>query len=87
MIEIHPLGPDSVKDMVRSIFDEPDVSDEFRDFLHQRSEGNPFVLEELLRDAIDRGDIFKTETGWDRKALHETLLRVACKHDQRYSRN
>ena len=56
------------------IFDEPGVSDEFRDFMHQRSEGNPFVLEELLRDAIDRGDIFKTDAGWDRKALHEIRM-------------
>ena len=57
-----------------SIFDEPDLSDEFRDFMLQRSEGNPFVLEELLRDAIDRGDIFRTDSGWDRKALHEIRM-------------
>ena len=74
MIEIEALRPEGVKAMVLSIFDEPDVSDEFRDFMHQRSEGNPFVLEELLRDAIDRGDIFKTENGWDRKALQEMRM-------------
>ena len=74
LIELTPLPAEAVKDMVVSIFDEPDVSDEFRDFLHQRSEGNPFVLEELLRDAIDRGDIFKTDKGWDRKAIHEIRM-------------
>jgi class 3 adenylate cyclase len=74
LIEIEALRPEGVKDMVVAIFDETDVSDEFRDFMHQRSEGNPFVLEELLRDAIDRGDIFKTETGWDRKALKEMRM-------------
>src|SRR5438094_85666 len=74
LIELTPLRAEAVKDMVVSIFDEPDVSDEFRDFLHQRSEGNPFVLEELLRDAIDRGDIFKTDKGWDRKAIHEIRM-------------
>ncbi len=74
LIEIRPLQPDNVKAMVKSIFEESEVSDEFRDFMHQRSEGNPFVLEELLRDAIDSGDIFKTENGWDRKALHELRM-------------
>ncbi len=74
LIEIGPLRPQGVKDMVMAIFDEPDLSDEFRDFMHQRSEGNPFVLEELLRDAIDRGDIYRTDTGWDRKALHEIRM-------------
>jgi class 3 adenylate cyclase len=74
LIELSPLPPAAVKDMVMAIFDEPDLSDEFRDFMHQRSEGNPFVLEELLRDAIDRGDIFRTDSGWDRKSLHEIRM-------------
>jgi len=74
LIEIEPLKPEGVRDMVLAIFDEPDISDEFRDFLLQRSEGNPFVLEELLRDAVDRGDIFRTDGGWDRKAIHEMRM-------------
>src|SRR4029077_18169055 len=74
LIEIGPLREQGVKSMVMAIFDEPDLSDEFRDFMLQRSEGNPFVLEELLRDAIDRGDIFRTDTGWDRKAVHEMRM-------------
>jgi class 3 adenylate cyclase/tetratricopeptide (TPR) repeat protein len=74
LIEIAPLEPDDVKRMVLAIFDEQDLSDEFRDFLYQRTEGNPFVLEEMLRDAIDRGDVFKTDTGWDRKSLHDMRI-------------
>ena len=50
------------------------MSDEFRDFLYERSEGNPFVVEEMLRDALDRGDIFPTDSGWDRKALGEIRI-------------
>jgi class 3 adenylate cyclase/DNA-binding CsgD family transcriptional regulator len=56
--------------MVTAIFDEP-TGDDTRDFLHARTEGNPFVLEEMLKAALDRGDIFRTESGWDRKALSE----------------
>jgi class 3 adenylate cyclase len=73
-IELQALPPAAVADMVRAIFEERQVSDEFRDFLHERSEGNPFVLEEMLRDAVDRGDIFRTDAGWDRKALGEMRI-------------
>ncbi len=74
LIEINALDAQGVKAMVTCIFDEVQVSDEFRDFVHDRSEGNPFVLEEMLRDAIDHGDIFRTDKGWDRKSVHEIRL-------------
>ena len=74
MIELRALPSAAVADIVCAIFEEPQVSEEFRDFLRDRSEGNPFVLEEMLRDALDRGDIFRTDTGWDRKALGEMRI-------------
>ena len=73
-IELQPLSTDQVGEMVLAIFQEVGVSDEFRDFLQERSEGNPFVVEEMLRDAVDRGDIFRTMTGWDRKSLTEMRI-------------
>jgi class 3 adenylate cyclase len=74
LVELEALDASRVADMVCATFDEESVTDEFRDFLHERSEGNPFVLEEMLRDALDRGDIFRGETGWDRKSLVEMRL-------------
>jgi class 3 adenylate cyclase/tetratricopeptide (TPR) repeat protein len=74
LIELKALKPADVADIVSSIFEHVGVSDEFRDFLHDRSEGNPFVVEEMLRDAFDRGDIFRTDSGWDRKALGEMRI-------------
>jgi len=73
-VELQALSAAAVADMVCAIFEERQVSDEFRDYLRERSEGNPFVLEEMLRDALDRGDIFRTETGWDRKAVTEMRI-------------
>lgn len=73
-VELQPLPTGAVADMVCAIFEEREVSEEFREFLHERSEGNPFVLEEMLRDAVDRGDIFRTASGWDRKALAEMRI-------------
>ena len=74
VIDLQPLPPDGIAGMVRAIFDSDEVTDEFRDFLHRRSEGNPFVLEELLKDAVDRGDIYRTETRWERKNLDDLRL-------------
>ena len=71
MIDLRPLTPDQVAQMVCAIFEQGEISDEFRDFVFSRSEGNPFVLEEMLRDALDRGEIFQSGQGWDRKAVAE----------------
>jgi class 3 adenylate cyclase len=60
--------------MVSAIFDGAAVQAELRDFLAARSEGNPFVLEEILKAALDRGDIFPTAGGWGRKAISELQL-------------
>ena len=74
MIELKALQPSGIADIVCSIFEESGISDDFRDFLYDRSEGNPFVVEEMLRDALDRGDIFHTARGWDRKAVNELRI-------------
>ena len=74
MVDLNSLSAEQVGDMVCAIFEEETISAEFRDFLRERSEGNPFVLEEMLRDALDRGDIFRTDTGWDRKTLTEIRI-------------
>ncbi|MDQ6919372.1 MAG: AAA family ATPase [Candidatus Dormibacteraeota bacterium] len=71
IIELKPLDADRVADMVHAIFDVTEVGEDTRRFLHARSEGNPFVLEEILKAAIDRGDFFRTESGWGRKELSE----------------
>src|SRR5436309_4061942 len=74
LVELGALSATQIADMVCAIFEERSISPEFRDFLHERSEGNPFVLEEMLRDAIDRGDVFRTEAGWDRKSVAEIRI-------------
>ena len=75
VVELEPLDESQVESMVRAIFDVNEVSAEFRDFLHDRSEGNPFVLEEMLKEAIDHGDVFRSEKGeWERKDLAQLAI-------------
>jgi class 3 adenylate cyclase len=75
IVELDPLDAPGIAEMVRAIFDESQVSDEFRDLIFERSEGNPFVAEEILKAAIDKGDIYRsTDGGWDRRDLKDLTL-------------
>src|SRR5262249_40233842 len=38
------------------------------------AEGNPFVLEEMLKEAIDRGDVFQAGEHWDRRAADDLRI-------------
>ena len=74
ILEVREMSHDEVGDIISAIFDTSDLSGDFMDLMHERSEGNPFVLEEMLKDAFDRGDIYRTEFGWERKSLDELRL-------------
>lgn len=56
VIELAPLTAESVATMLRAMFG-GDPSPEIRQLLYERSEGNPFALEEILKDALDRDAI------------------------------
>src|SRR5262245_64486518 len=49
-VPLRPLPPLGVAEMIASIFDADEVADYFRDLIAARSEGNPFVVEEMLRE-------------------------------------
>ena len=73
-VTLSPLGHGEIAEMIAAILEDDEVGTELRDLMHARTEGNPFVLEEMLKEAIDRGDVFRTGDGWGRRALGE--LRV-----------
>ena len=68
-VKLEPLAPDGVAEMIRVMFDAPAVEADLRTVMFDRSEGNPFVLEEMLKEAIERGDIVRTDMGWERRSL------------------
>ncbi|MGH2829729.1 MAG: ATP-binding protein, partial [Actinomycetota bacterium] len=80
IVELQPLAPDDVAGMIGAIFSKADITSEFSDFFHQRTDGNPFVLEETLKEAIDRGDIYPTDAGWERKSLTEIGIPRSVAH-------
>src|SRR5262249_34389470 len=74
IVTLSPLDAVQIGEMIGSILDERDVAAEFRDVMHRRAEGNPFVLEEMLKEAIDRGDAFRAGGHWDRRAVDDLRI-------------
>jgi class 3 adenylate cyclase len=73
-VTLEPLPPAAVADMIRATFDAPDVGYELSQLLYERSEGNPFVIEEMLKEAIERGDIYRTAGRWERRSLGDVRI-------------
>ena len=66
-ILLRRLDEDAVTSMIAAAFDE----ETGRALLHpvyQETEGNPFFIEEVLKDLVEIGTIYKTNGGWAHKA-------------------
>jgi class 3 adenylate cyclase len=73
-VTVQPMGAGHVAEMIAAILGAEEVSAELADVVHERTEGNPFVLEEMLKEALDRGEIVRSATGWERRPLEEFQL-------------
>jgi class 3 adenylate cyclase len=76
VVELEPLSPDGVGEMLAAILGEEAVDAELRELMVERSEGNPFVLEEMLREAVEGSN----EAGRDGSALSATPLPETVRH-------
>src|SRR5438128_11081329 len=68
-VAVSSMSARDVTEMITAILNSDDVSAELATLFDARAEGNPFVLEEMLREALDRGEILQTGTGWERSSL------------------
>jgi class 3 adenylate cyclase/predicted negative regulator of RcsB-dependent stress response len=74
VVALAPLARVEIAQMIAAIFDDEEIEPAFRDLMHFRTDGNPFVLEEMLKEAIDRGDVYRTGGGWQRRSLEELRI-------------
>ena len=73
-IALVPLSKTEIAEMVRTIFSGTEVDNEFIDALFDRTLGNPFFIEEMLRVLIDQGDLYQNSGRWARRELAEIEL-------------
>ncbi|GAC1428389.1 MAG: hypothetical protein NVSMB62_26250 [Acidobacteriaceae bacterium] len=70
-IHLRRLTEDGTSALAAAIFRQGKVSEEFAALLHRYTDGNPFFTQEVLRTLVERGDLFKRDGSWDRKALED----------------
>jgi class 3 adenylate cyclase/tetratricopeptide (TPR) repeat protein len=53
IVELEPLSEDGIGEMLAAILGPDDVDPELHELMLERTEGNPFVLEEMLREVVE----------------------------------
>jgi class 3 adenylate cyclase len=73
-VPVSTITQPDVAEMIAAILDAEEVSGELAQLVGERAAGNPFVLEEMLKEALDRHEIVRGETGWERGAVDALRL-------------
>lgn len=68
-VVLRPLSVADVGVLAREILGASDVSPDFAAFVHERTEGIPFAVEEVLRLMIDRKEIVHLNGRWIRREI------------------
>ena len=74
MVTLAPLDRGQIGEIISAILDGEEVEPEFRDLMYARSEGNPFVLEEMLKEAMDRAGVQHPGDEWQRRSLQQLRI-------------
>ncbi len=78
-VQVRGLNKEDTTNFIKQVFGEQTVSTEFVDLIFQRTGGNPFFVEEVLRSLVEDGTIFRTEKKWDRKPIQELIVPESVK--------
>jgi DNA-binding CsgD family transcriptional regulator len=78
-IALEGLTPGQTGALVSAILGEAGVSQEFADYLHERTAGIPFAVEEVVGLLRDRRDIIRRGDRWARVALDELQVPPAVR--------
>jgi tetratricopeptide (TPR) repeat protein/transcriptional regulator with XRE-family HTH domain len=70
-VAVRRFGQDGTAALMAAILGEPEVSPEFAALVHRHTEGNPFFTDEVVRALIDRGDLYREDGHWTRRAIEE----------------
>jgi DNA-binding CsgD family transcriptional regulator/tetratricopeptide (TPR) repeat protein len=73
-LSLQPLAVTETARLVSSMLQNSPISPAFAAFVHQRTEGVPLAVEELVRLMHDRADIASREGEWVRRSLNEIAV-------------
>ncbi len=72
-LSLQRLVPVDVGRMIEEILGE-EGSDSFRDLVFQKTGGNPFFVEEVIRSLVEEGALFRAGERWDRRPIAEIRI-------------
>jgi tetratricopeptide (TPR) repeat protein len=70
-VDVRRLDLTGTSALVAATMEEETISREFAALVHGRTEGNPYFVQQVLRHLVERGDVFRQDGHWDRKAIEE----------------
>ena len=70
-IVLGPLGAEHSRELLGNLLDIEDLPESVHDLILQKSEGNPFFVEEVIRTLIDSKHIVRENSHW--RATHEIV--------------
>jgi class 3 adenylate cyclase len=74
LVTLTPLDRGQIAEVISAILDGEQVEAEFCELMYTRTEGNPFVLEEMLKEAMDGADGRYAGDGWQRRSLEQLRI-------------
>lgn len=66
-ITLKRLSREATAALVAAHLGEDQIREKFAELLYERTEGNPFFLRQVLRDLIEKGDLYQAGERWGRK--------------------
>lgn len=74
-IRLQDLSPSETQEMMESLLNSSEIPLELRRFVHEKVEGNPFYLEELIHSLIESETLAETDGSWRlTRPLVETVI-------------
>ncbi len=63
-VVINRLDQQSTTELIVATIGDINVSPEFADLVHSRTDGNPFFIQEVLRSLVEHGDLYRENGHW-----------------------
>ncbi len=64
-VELKRMPFDDVQETVKRILEKEDVPKEFCELVYEKTKGNPFFVEEVIRSLREEGVIYRDASGWE----------------------
>ncbi len=68
-LPVRRLDQEGTAALMAASMGEEEVSTEFSGLVYGRTEGNPFFVQQVMRALVERGDVYREDGHWERKAV------------------